>query len=150
MSLSGGNVQIDDRSAKGFGPSRSAEACAATSRRCTVSITTRQPGCFTAPQSAAEKHVSCNYSGNEVMSRAGRHTASSPDSLGANDGIRGQEGRLVISHRGSHCVPRGVEKGQLYLRRRDFMHLVAGGDSGSPKACVSKITTSTLSAASFF
>lgn len=67
---------------------------------------------------------------------------------GADEGIRGREGRLVISHRGSRRVPGGVEKGQRCSRRRDFT-LLAGSGGGSPKACVSEITAPTLSAASF-
>lgn len=56
---------------------------------------------------------------------------------------------MVISHRGSRSVPRGVEKGQLCSRLRDFTLLAGGGVGGSPKTCVSEITASTLSAASF-
>lgn len=130
------------RSAKRLGPSRSAETCAATAQRRRVSINTWQPGRFTVPQRHAEKYVSCNYSADEVMSWAGRHTAPTPDSLGASEGIKGQEGCLVISHRGSRCVPRRLEKGQLCSWQRDFTRLAPGGDSGSLKACVRKITPS--------
>lgn len=152
MSLSGENVQIDASRElacrlKGLAPAGPPRPLLPRNGAAEFPLPPDSQVALRRHRAPAEKHVSRNYSADEVTSRAGRHTASTPDPLGANKGIRGQEGRLVISHRGSRCVPRGVKKGQLSSRRRDFTLLAGGG--GSPKACVSEITTSTLSAASF-